>query len=110
MILTEGEYIIPDDCRVIATKGKVEVFKRLTHRLKAGEYRCKDCKYFSKGPTTFRQSSDFWGYVCKQKPKKLKYCADVRYRMYYTAQKYGRICKNFALKESVKNAEKGGDI
>lgn len=99
-ILTVGEYIIPDDCRVIATKGKVEVFKRITtHRLKDGEYRCKDCKHFTKGRTTIRQPRDYWGYVCKLKPKKLKYCPYKDLKMYYTAQKYGKICKDFTLKE-----------
>lgn len=39
------------------------------------------------------------GYVCKLKPKKLKYCPYKDLKMYYTAQKYGKICKDFTLKE-----------
>ena len=94
-----GEYDIPDGCRAMVAEGKVHVIERKDRRLKPGEYRCRDCRFFAKGLCTPCQPNE--SDLCLKKPKNVKYRKTWE-QLYYGAQKYGRPCADFEKREGNK--------
>lgn len=104
MELKEGTYKIPFGYKAVLKKGEVIILPRVRiYDLKdLGEYRCKDCKHYVKGPTKAMQRKEVYGYICDLRPKKYPRVNNAdNEQIYYTALKYGLPCEKFELNEYV---------
>ena len=106
-----GIYDIPKDCRAVVLEGsrKIEIRKKKNLPLEPTEHRCCHCKHYVEGHTGLYHWSTM---VCDAKPKKLSYTLEILkanhetykdYTLYYAAQRYGKPCEMFELKEEKKN-------
>ena len=105
-----GIYDIPKDCRAVVLEGgrKVEIRKKKNLPLEPTEHRCCHCKHYVEGYTGLYHWSTM---VCDAKPKALSKAMEKRkaeskwykdYTLYYAAQRYGKPCEMFELKEEEK--------
>ena len=106
-----GIYDIPKDCRAVVLEGgrKIEIRKKKNLPLEPTEHRCCHCKHYVDGHTGLY----IWlTKVCDAKPKVLSKAMEKRkanhktykdYTLYYAAQRYGKPCEMFELKEEKKN-------
>ena len=101
MELQVGEYFIPKDCTIRRIGQTIQVYRKRKDRLDVGEYRCKDCKHYVKGYTNaiYYWTTD----VCEMKPKapskkQLSNPQLANRKLYFAAQKYGKPCDNFELR------------
>lgn len=105
-----GIYDIPKDCRAVVLEGgrKIEIRKKKNLPLEPTEHRCFHCKHYVEGYTGLYHWSTM---VCDAKPKVLSKAMEKRkaeskwykdYTLYYAAQRYGKPCEMFELKEEEK--------
>jgi hypothetical protein len=96
MELKEGKYFIPDGYTVRRVGKILHVYKPKSKGLIEGDYRCKDCVHYVEGYT----SNVRWykSIVCDVQPKRE---AKDGKMLYKAAQKYGKPCDKFELKQSV---------
>lgn len=88
--IAEGEYIIKEGCTARLVNGRLSVYPRKCNRLKANEYRCKDCKHRREG-----YSIGFYKtMICEEKPKGKRIDDET---LYFSASAYGKICEKFEL-------------
>lgn len=105
MELQIGEYIIPEGCTIKRVGNIIQVYQKKKDRLEMCDFRCKDCKHYVGGHTGLY----YWTtMVCDMKPKTLSHTMEKRkeqhkdfqyYKLYYSAQKYGKPCEHFEPKE-----------
>lgn len=93
-VLKEGTYILQPDCLAEIKKDILVVRKKkfLWHILQPGEYRCKDCKFYSDGYAV----SHYKTKVCLKKPKQIKRYPNRQY--HFCVPPYGKVCDKFQLK------------
>ena len=97
-----GEYNIPKGYRAILKNHNRVVEIKEKERNPEG-YRCRDCKHFTEGYTTYHE---FTTTICDLKPKTLsesmrKSIVGIRNKdkqLYYHVTKYSKVCDKFELK------------
>lgn len=96
MELTEGVYEIPESLRAIVNKGgRTVTIKKKTgvNKIAEGDYRCKDCIFWTKGRTYLaKKHSHFQTFVCSQLPK------NVEKTVFYHKNYCDKPCEKFKLK------------
>ena len=96
MVIQEGEYLIPDGYSMCRFGRTIKVYKTKKNGLKEGDYRCKDCAYYTEGYT----SNSHWyrTRVCSEQPKRMS--SNGQHMLYRAAKMYGKPCEKFMLRES----------
>lgn len=104
MELQIGEYLIPDGCTIKRVGNTIQVYQKKKDRLDVDEYRCKDCIHYTDGHAGLYHWTTM---ICDAKPKKLSVPMEKRkanhkcfqyYKLYFAAQKYGKPCEMFKLR------------